>query len=173
VLGNPTPTGIYGFNANVSYKGIELSVLFQGVTGNKIFDGAGSFMSANGRYEDNSTVDQLRRWQNPGDITDVPQARLYGNNGAQSSSRFLYDGSYLRLKTLIVAYNVPSAIVSKLTLTSARIYVSGQNLLTFTNYKGWDPEVNTDFNASNVNLGNDFYAAPQPKNFTVGLKVGF
>ncbi|MBL7843018.1 MAG: TonB-dependent receptor [Cyclobacteriaceae bacterium] len=173
VLGNPTPTGIYGFNANVSYKGIELSVLFQGVTGNKVFDGAGSFMSANGRYEDNSTVDQLRRWQNPGDITDIPQARLYANNGAQSSSRFLYDGSYLRLKTLTVAYNIPGAIASKLALTSARIYVTGQNLLTFTNYRGWDPEVNTDFNASNVNLGNDFYAAPQPKNLTVGLKVGF
>lgn len=173
VLGNPTPTGIYGFNANVSYKGIELSVLFQGVTGNKVFDGAGSFMSANGRYEDNSTVDQLRRWQNPGDITDIPQARLYANNGAQSSSRFLYDGSYLRLKTLTVAYNIPGAIARKLALTSARIYVTGQNLLTFTDYRGWDPEVNTDFNASNVNLGNDFYAAPQPKNLTVGLKVGF
>ncbi|WKZ59952.1 MAG: TonB-dependent receptor [Cyclobacteriaceae bacterium] len=173
VLGNPTPTGIYGFNANVSYKGIELSVLFQGVTGNKIFDGAGSFMSANGRYEDNSTADQMRRWRNPGDITDVPQARLYGNNGAQSSSRFLYDGSYMRLKTLTVAYNVPVSIANRLSLSSARIYVTGQNLLTFTDYKGWDPEVNTDFNASNVNLGNDFYAAPQPKNFTVGLKVGF
>ncbi len=173
VLGNPTPTGIYGFNANVSYKGIELSVLFQGVTGNKIFDGAGSFMSANGRYEDNSTADQMRRWRNPGDITDVPQARLYGNNGAQSSSRFLYDGSYMRLKTLTVAYNVPVSIANRLSLSSARIYITGQNLLTFTDYKGWDPEVNTDFNASNVNLGNDFYAAPQPKNFTVGLKVGF
>ena len=173
VLGNPTPTGIYGFNTNISYKGIELSVLFQGVTGNKVFDGAGSFMSANGRYEDNSTVDQMRRWQNPGDITDVPQARLYGNNGAQSSSRFLYDGSYLRLKTLTVAYNIPNAISSKLSLTSARIYITGQNLLTFTNYRGWDPEVNTDFNATNVNLGNDFYAAPQPKNLTVGIKVGF
>lgn len=73
----------------------------------------------------------------------------------------------------MVAYNIPNSIASRLALTSARIYVTGQNLLTFTNYRGWDPEVNTDFNASNVNLGNDFYAAPQPKNLTVGLKVGF
>lgn len=173
VLGNPTPTGVYGFNADVKYKGFELSILFQGVSGNKIFDGAGSFMSANGRYEDNSTIDQLKRWQQPGDITKVPQARLYANNGAQSSSRFLYDGAYLRLKNVTVAYNFPSQITNKLSLTSLRFYVTGQNLLTFTDYKGWDPEVNTDFNASNVSLGNDFYAAPQPKSMTVGLKVGF
>lgn len=173
VLGNPTPTGIYGFNTDIRYKGFELSVLFQGVTGNKVFEGAGSFMSANGRYEDNSTVDQLRRWQNPGDITDIPQARLYGNNGANSSGRYLSDGSYMRLKTLTVAYNVPASVVSRLALTSARIYVTGQNLLTFTNYVGWDPEVNTDFNASNINLGNDFYGAPQPKNLIVGIRVGF
>jgi TonB-linked SusC/RagA family outer membrane protein len=173
VLGNPTPKAIYGFNANAAFKGLELNVLFQGVYGNDVFDGAGSFMSANGRYEDNSTVDQLKRWQQPGDITQVPQARLYANNGAQSSSRFLYDGSYLRLKTITLAYNLPSALTSKLSLSSLRVYVTGQNLLTITDYKGWDPEVNTDFNATNVNLGNDFYAAPQPKNFVVGVKVGF
>lgn len=173
VLGNPNPTSIYGFNTNVTFKGLELSVLFQGVAGNKVFDGAGSFMSANGRYEDNSTVDQLRRWQNPGDITDIPQARLYANNGAQSSSRFLYDASYLRLKTLTLAYNIPASAIGRLKLSSARLYVTGQNLLTFTDYRGWDPEVNTDFNAGNVNLGNDFYAAPQAKTFTVGVKVGF
>lgn len=173
VLANPTPKYIYGFNTNINYKGLELSVLFQGVYGNKIFDGAGSFLSANGRFEDNSTVDQLARWQKPGDITSVPQARFYTNNGAQSSSRFLYDGSYLRLKTITLAYNVPASVLSKLSLTSLRVYTTAQNLLTFTDYKGWDPEVNTDFNATNVNLGNDFYAAPQPKNFTVGVKVGF
>jgi TonB-dependent starch-binding outer membrane protein SusC len=173
VLGNPTPTSIYGFNTDISYKGFEVNILFQGVAGNKVFDGAGSFLSANGRYEDNSTIDQLRRWQNPGDITDVPQARLYANNGAQSSSRFLYDGSYLRLKNLTIAYNLPAEFIRRFSLTSARLYITGQNLLTFTKYKGWDPEVNSDFVATNVNLGNDFYAAPQPKNFLVGIKIGF
>jgi TonB-linked SusC/RagA family outer membrane protein len=173
VLGNPTPKNIYGFSTNVTYKGLELSVLFQGVTGNQVFDGAGGFMSANGRYEDNSTIDQLNRWQNVGDITKVPQARLYGSNGAQSSSRFLYDADYLRLKTVTLAYNLPIDLVSKLSLTSVRVYATGQNLLTITDYKGWDPEVNSDAFATNVDFGNDFYAAPQPKNFTVGVKVGF
>jgi TonB-linked SusC/RagA family outer membrane protein len=173
VLGNPTPKGIYGFNTNINFKGIELAVLFQGVTGNNVFDGAGSFLAANGRYEDNSTLEQMDRWQQPGDITQIPQARLYTNNGAQSSSRFLYDGSYLRLKTVTLAYNFPAALISKLSLTSLRVYATGQNLLTVTDYKGWDPEVNTDYLASNVNLGNDFYGAPQPKNLIFGIKVGF
>ena len=173
VLGNPTPTSIYGFNINATYKGFDLSVLFQGVAGNKIYNAAGGFMSANGRYEDNQTIDQLKRWQQPGDITDVPQARLYTNNGAQASSRFLEDGSYLRLKTLTLGYNFSQSMISRLSLSSLRLYVSGQNLLTFTKYTGWDPEVNTDFLASNVFLSNDFYAAPQAKNFTFGIKVGF
>lgn len=173
VLGNPTPTSIYGFNANASFKGFDLNILFQGVAGNKIYNAGGGFMSANGRYEDNQTIDQLKRWQNPGDITRVPQARLYTNNGAQASSRFLEDGSYLRLKTVTLGYNFGNALISKIGLTSLRLYVTGQNLLTFTKYSGWDPEVNTDFLASNVFLANDFYAAPQPKNFIFGVKVGF
>jgi hypothetical protein len=100
---------------------------------------------------------------------------LYTANGAQSSSRYIYDASYLRLKTLTLAYNLPTQLISKLSLTSLRLYVTGQNLLTMTDYKGWDPEVNTDYKAStsNVNLGGDFYGAPQPKNITVGVKVGF
>jgi TonB-dependent starch-binding outer membrane protein SusC len=173
VLGNPTPTSVYGFNVNASYKGFDLSILLQGVAGNKIYNAAGGFMSANGRYEDNQTRDQLKRWQKPGDITDVPQARLYTNNGAQASSRFLQDGSYLRLKTLTLGYNLSQGLVSRLSLTSLRLYVSGQNLLTFTKYTGWDPEVNTDFLASNIFLSNDFYAAPQARNIMFGVKVGF
>lgn len=173
VLGNPTPTDIYGLHGNLSYGGLDVSFLFQGVGGNKVFDAAGGFMSANGRYEDNSTVDQLQRWRQPGDITMVPQARLYANNGAQSSSRYLYDGAYLRLKSVTVGYTLPPQFTSKVNLTSVRFYVTGQNLLTITDYPGWDPEVNTDFLASNIFLSNDFYAAPQPKNLIVGIKVGF
>ena len=166
-------TSIYGFNANASYKGFDLNILFQGVAGNKIYNAGGLFMSANGRYEDTSTRDQLARWQKPGDITMIPQARIYRNNGAQASSRWLEDGSYLRLKTVTLGYNFLPSLLSRLSLTSLRLYVTGQNLLTFTKYTGWDPEVNTDFLASNVFLGNDFYAAPQPKNLIFGVKVGF
>ncbi len=172
-IGNPNPDFIGGITNTFSYKGIDLSILFQGVFGNDIYNGGGKFMSANGDYFDNQTTDQLRRWQNPGDITDVPQARLYGANGTGESSRYVSDGSYVRLKTVTLGYNVPSSIVTRMKLTKARIYASAQNLATFTDYKGWDPEVNSDTYASNVNQGIDFYSAPQARTITFGINLGF
>lgn len=174
VLGNPNPLWIGGLNNTFAYKGFDFAFLFQFVLGNQIHNAAGTFMTANMRFEDNQTADQMRRWRNPGDQTDVPQARLYRNNGAQSrSSRFLYDGDYLRLKTVTLGYTIPSHILSKASLRSARVYLAAQNLLTFTGYNGWDPEVNTDFLATNVLQGIDFYAAPQARTITFGVNIGF
>ncbi|MDW7692622.1 TonB-dependent receptor [Flammeovirgaceae bacterium SG7u.111] len=175
VLGNPNPDFIYGWSNNLKYGNFDLDILIQGQEGNDVYLGGGTFMSANARYEDNQTSDQLNRWQKEGDITSVPQARLYQNNGAQASSRYLSDASYVRLKTLTLGYNFPKAVLSKSFITSARVYFSGQNLLTWTDYVGWDPEVNTDYLAgsNNAYLGNDFYSAPQPKTFTFGVRVGF
>ena len=83
------------------------------------------------------------------------------------------DASYVRLKQLTVAYNLPASILEKAGLSSARLYATGVNLFTWTKYTGWDPEVNTDFRATNVNQGGDFYAAPQIRSFTFGLNIGF
>jgi hypothetical protein len=130
-------------------------------------------MSANGDFFDNQTKDQLNRWQNPGDITKVPQARLFGANGTGESSRYLQGASYTRLKTVTLGYNLPKSLLSKISLTKMRIYVSGQNLLTFTDYTMWDPEVNSDSFESNVTQGTDFYSAPQPKTITFGVNIGF
>lgn len=173
VIGNPNPDFIAGITNNLSYKGIELSFLFQGVFGNDIYNGGGKFQSANGDFFDNQTKDQLRRWRNPGDITDVPQARLFGANGTAESSRYLSDGTYVRLKNVTLAYNLPSGILSKVRLDKVRVYVTAQNLLTFTKYTGWDPEVNADYISGNISQGNDFYSAPQPRTITFGLNVGF
>ncbi|MFV1883115.1 MAG: SusC/RagA family TonB-linked outer membrane protein [Balneola sp.] len=172
-IGNPNPDFQGGITNNLSYKGFDLSVFFQFVYGNDIYNGAGRFMSTSGDFYDNQTRDQLNRWQNPGDVTDVPQARLFGSNGTAHSSRYLEDGSYLRLKTLTLGYNLPANVLSNIGLRTARVYFTGLNLLTFTDYSGWDPEVNTDFSASNVTLGSDFYAAPQAKTYTVGINIGF
>lgn len=173
IVGNPNPDWIGGITNTLSYKGLELSFLFQGVFGNQIQNGAGGFMSTGADWWDNQTIDQLRRWRNPGDITDVPQARFYYSNGVSASSRYTENGSYVRLKTMTLGYNLPASVIKKLKLSSARIYVSGVNLLTFTDYTGWDPEVNTDYRASNRNQGGDFYAAPQIKSVTFGINIGF
>ncbi|MEO5947622.1 MAG: TonB-dependent receptor [Chitinophagaceae bacterium] len=175
IIGDPNPDWIGGINNTVSYNGIELSILFQGVFGNQVQDGAGGFMSASGDWFDNQTRDQLNRWQNPGDITDVPQARLnrWGDfDSPQMSTRYVYDASYVRLKNLTLAYNLPANVANKLKISTARFYVSGVNLHTFTKYPGWDPEVNTDYRSGNVNQGSDFYAAPQIKSIVFGLTIG-
>lgn len=174
VVGDPNPDWIGGLNNTFNYKGIELSVLFQGVFGNQIQNGAGGFMSASFDWFDNQTKDQLDRWQNPGDITNVPQLRLGYGNGIGASSRYVENGSYVRLKNLTLAYNLDSKLLSKLKIRSARVYLTGVNLATFTKYKGWDPEVNTDYRAAiNRNQGSDFYAAPQIKSLTFGINLGF
>ncbi len=173
VVGNPNPKFVYGFENTVSFQGFELDVLFQGVYGNKIYNGGGQYMSASGSTGfDNQTIDQLDYWNKPGDISMVPEPRLFYPTGASPSSRFLSDGSYLRLKELSLAYNVPKDILAKWKVDRVRIYVRAQNLLTITKYQGWDPEVNADFSASNITLGQDFYSAPQFKTFVVGVNIG-
>lgn len=176
VVGDPNPKWFGGFGNTFTYKGIELSVLFQGVFDYQIVNGAGGFMSARADWFDNQTKDQLRRWQTPGQITDVPQARLNRFGDFESpgvSTQYMEDGSYVRLKNLTLAYNLPSNLLAKARLSSARVYLTGVNLHTFTNYTGWDPEVNTDYRASNINQGSDFYAAPQIKSIVFGLNLGF
>ncbi len=173
VVGNPNPDWIGGLNNTINYKGFELNFLFQGVFGNQIQNGAGAFMSSGADWFDNQTKDQLRRWQNPGDVTDVPQLRFAYSNGTGASSRYTENGSYVRLKNLTLGYTLPSTVIKKLRISSAKIYITGVNLLTFTKYTGWDPEVNTDFRAGNRNQGGDFYAAPQIKSLTAGINIGF
>ena len=82
-------------------------------------------------------------------------------------------GSYLRLKTVTLSYTLPTALTNRAKLDRVRLYVTGQNILTFTKYTGWDPEVNTDYLAGNIGLGNDFYSAPQSRTIIVGINLGF
>ncbi|MGY3054652.1 TonB-linked SusC/RagA family outer membrane protein [Pedobacter sp. UYEF25] len=171
--GNPNPKYIFGINNNLSYENFDLGLFFQGVSGNKIYNGGGPFMSANASNGfDNQTVDQLNYWDKPGDVTQVPEPRLFGNNGTGNSTRYLSNGSYLRLKTLTLGYNFTPAVLTKLKLSKLRLYATAQNLAIITGYKGWDPEVNADYQATNINQGVDFYSAPQPRVIAVGLNIG-
>ena len=172
VLGNPNPRYYGGFNNRFSYKGFDLDVQCQFVNGNDLYNIAGFFQSVNGDYFDNQTVDQMNYWQKAGDITDIPQPRLYAGNGAGKSSRWVQDGSYFRVKSVNLGYNLPRRIVSRFKIENARIYIAGTNLITLTDYKGYDPEVNATY-AGNLNLGHDFYTPPQARTISVGINVGF
>ncbi|MEX1136637.1 MAG: TonB-dependent receptor [Balneolales bacterium] len=173
VAGSPHPELIGGLSNNFSYKGFDLNLLFQFVYGNDVYRAAGRFQSSNGSFLDNQTVDQLDRWQGPGDVTDVPQARYRMGNGAGDSSRYLTDGSYLRLKHINFGYTLPAGLTNAISLQRARVFVSGVNLLTFTNYEGHDPEVATDFATGNLDLGNDYFTAPQARTLTLGVNIDF
>ena len=174
VVGDPNPDVIYGFTNNFSWKGFDLSIFFNGVYGNQnnIY-GMGRYSSASMLYEDNNTADQMRRWRKPGDVTDVPQVRLYRVNGSQASSRYIVDGSYMRLRNLTFGYTFANSMLRKLKMEKLRLYVSAQNLATFTKYTYWDPEVNADSFDSNIAKGNDFYTPPQPRTFLFGVNVNF
>ena len=172
VLGNPNPDYYGGFNNRFSFKGFDLDVQCQFVKGADVYNIAGFFQSVNGDYFDNQTVDQMNYWKQPGDITDIPQPRLYAGNGAGKSSRWVQDGSYFRIKTVNFGYNIPRKILNRAKIESARVYVAGTNLLTLTDYKGYDPEVNTTY-IGTLNLGHDFYTPPQAKTISVGINIGF
>lgn len=174
VVGNPNPKFVGGITNTFSYKGFDLSVFFNGVFGNDVnFYGVGQYSSANGIYEDNQTTDQLNAWTPENRITAVPQARYLITNGSQPSSRYIFDGSYVRLRTLTFGYTLPKSLINRIKMDRIRVYVSAMNLATFTKYKGWDPEVNSDSFTSNFAQGNDFYTPPQPRTLLVGLNVGF
>jgi len=179
VVGNANPDYTGGFTNNFSYKGVDLSAFFTFVQGNEIYNRAGAYESAgfSGGF-DNQTTEILRRWQKPGDITDVPRVSISYPTGQRASSRWIYDGSYIRLKTLTLGYTLPKQVLSVLKINSARLYLSGYNLWTKTDYIS-DPEVNTTPLGSssetdrNVAGGTDFYTIPQARTFVVGLNVKF
>ncbi|NEU07382.1 TonB-dependent receptor [Flavihumibacter sp. R14] len=171
VVGDANPEFSGGITNNFSFKNFDLNFFFQFVSGNDIYNGAGIYQSVNADFWDNQTSDQLGRWQNPGDITDIPQARFLMSNGTRTSSRWLSDGSYIRLKTSTIGYTIPGSKVKNL-FSSARVYVSGYNLWTISDYANGDPEVNTT-TISNIDNGVDFYTAPQPRTITFGVNLKF
>ncbi len=172
ILGDPNPDFYGGINNHFSYKGFDLDVQCQFVSGNDIFNVAGLFQSSNGRYLDNQTVDQMDYWKTVGQVTSIPKP-IYGrNNGTEISSRWVEDGSYFRVKSVNLGYNLPTKWLNSIKASNAKLYVAASNLFTFTKYTGYDPEVSSGSSAL-INVGHDFYTPPQIKSITVGLNVGF
>ncbi len=172
VVGNPFPEWIGGLTNSITYKGLDFSFTFQGEWGASIYNGGGVFQSVNGDFYDNQSRDQLARWQQPGDITNIPQARLFGGNGTANSTRFLDEADFIRLRNLTLGYSLPSSVVDKMGFSKLRVYFAGLNLLTFTDYAFEDPEARSDVNGSN-NPGQTFYSSPPAKTYTIGLNLNF
>ena len=167
VIGKPDPKLTGGWRNSVSWKGLELNLLFNFSLGGKVFDTMRtSFTDTDGYVVYyNSSVDQLDRWQKPGDVTSVPR-RInnyeYGNYG---SSRFMKDLNYLRLKSMSLSYTLPAQLVRRAQMENVRLFISGSNLLTWTSYKNVDPE-------QPIN-GIPTFAFPNLKSVTFGIEIGF
>ncbi|MEO6346916.1 MAG: TonB-dependent receptor, partial [Aquaticitalea sp.] len=172
IVGNPHPDFIGGLTNNFSFKGFDLSIFLQGSYGNDVFHGSRLFLESL-QGGDNQLEAVTRRWQQPGDITDIPRATLDPVAAAQNkrvSSRFIEDGSYLRVKNVTLGYTLNQEKMQKTFFNSVRFYFSVQNLFTFTNYTGLDPEVNYRGDDNSV-IGTDFFTYPQAQTFTLGVNL--
>ena len=170
VVGKANPDFTGGFTNTFSYKGIDLSVFFTFSQGNDVYNSAGIYMSSGfGGGFDNQTTEVLDRWRQPGDVTKVPRLSYFYVTGENASSRWIYDGSYIRLRNVTLGYTLPTKVSNRLKISSARLFVTGMNLWITTKYPG-DPEVNTA-TLGNIAGGQDFYTIPQARSITAGISV--
>ncbi len=174
ILGNPFPDVFGGMTNSFRFRGADLSFTLQGQWGAQIYNPPGKWQSSNANNFANQTRDQLNRWQQPGDITNVPQARLFGGNGNQESSRYLQDADFIRLRNLTLGYTLPPGFVEKTGLDRIRVYFTGVNLLTITDFTGRDPESTADFlQGASLLTGATFNSPPPARTITLGFNVDF
>ncbi|GAB3272075.1 TonB-dependent receptor [Larkinella harenae] len=172
VIGNAQPKLFGGLTNRFSYKGFDLNVFFQTSYGNKILNLTSvTSINTGADLQSNQSRKALQRWQKPGDITSVPRYVYQNSYNNYHSSRFLEDGSYLRLKNIVLGYNIPKKYMERFRIVSgARIYASATNLWTWTRYSGPDPEVST-LDGSTTAQGIDFFTIPQYKTMMVGISL--
>lgn len=172
VIGRPEPIHVGGFSNNFFYKGLSLNVFFQWSSGNDIFNGNRLVFEGNSQYSyhTNQFASWVDRWS-----PENPTNRNFrvGGQGptARGSSRVVEDGSYLRLKTLSLAYQIPSKYLSRLHIRNLSVSASAQNLVTWTNYSGLDPEVSVKNSA--LTRGFDYSAYPQAQTMVLGINATF
>lgn len=164
-LGTNLPKYTFGFTINVSYGGFDLMAFAQGVAGNKIFQGLRRLDILTGNY----STKALSRWHGEGTSTTYPRLIDSDPNGnfSRMSDFYLEDGNYLRLKVLQIGYTLPGGLFNKAGISRLRFYITAENLLTLTNYSGYDPEVGGGV------FGIDRGQYPQARTFLGGIQLQF
>ena len=172
ILGTALPTYFGGFTNTFSLGNFEMTAFFQFVGGNKIVNYNRSFAEGmNSVFGQFATV--LNRWTPTNPSTTMPRA-VWGDpaNNRRASDRWVEDGSFTRLKNLLIGYNFNQNAVKKMKISSLKLFLQAQNLFTWTKYTGFDPEVST-FTVTNTAQGTDFLTFPQPRIITFGINAGF
>ena len=174
IVGNYAPDFTYGFSSTLKYKEIDLSFNIQGVQGSEILHLLRRYnYNMEGNF--NNSAVALNRWiseESPGDgNTNRANRKSKGNNG-RTSTWHIEDGSYIRLQNVTLGYTLPQALTSKIKIDNARVYIAGQNLLTITDYTGYNPEVNL-YDSNSLTPGVDYGTYPLPRTVTLGLNINF
>lgn len=164
-IGSGTPDWTYGLNLNANWNGFDFNIFFQGVAGADVFDGT----YRSDVYSGNYPTWMLNRWTGEGTSNKYPRLALGDDKNWQVSDLYVCDGSYLRLKNVTLGYTLPQNLTRKLTIERLRFYVQAENLLTFTKYWGFDPEISS----GGTSLGVDRGIYPQARTYTVGVNVSF
>jgi TonB-linked SusC/RagA family outer membrane protein len=169
-IGDPNPDFIYGLNSSLAWKDLELSLFIQGTQGNDIF-GFGMINQNFKYYQGYNALKEVLYDHWTPEHTHAKYPAIDKTISTKMADMFVYDGSYLRLKTIRIAYNIPTGRVNW--LKKAQLYVSGENLITLTHYPWWDPDVNSGGGSNSVNQGIDYYSYPTAKGFTIGARLSF
>ncbi len=168
IIGNPTPDWTFGFNASAEWRQFDVSVFLQGALGHQLFNGT----RRHDLTSSNMPVRFLDRWTGEGTSNDIPRIVASDPNGNFSSISDFYveDGDFLRVKDVQLGYNLPQSLRQTLGLTQARFYIAVQNLFTFTDYNGFDPEIGA---RSALDIGIDRGIYPQARSWRFGANIVF
>jgi len=171
-IGSPIPDFTFGFTNTVSYKNFDLSIFLQGSYGAEIYN----FLKWQLEKMDNTYLNQmttvLDRYTAENTDGSLPRFTTTNSNNTYVSDRYVEDGSYLRIQNLTIGYRLPESIIKHVKMTNLRLYMSAQNLLTFTKYSGYDPEIGSyDNGILLMNVDQGHY--PNPRTVTFGVNVEF
>jgi len=177
VVGDPNPDFFGGLSNTLSFFNFDLDFLFQFVQGVDKYNQTGEFLANSGILLLGQTENQVSRWIEPGEETRFSVIRPSAED-TNPSTRWLEDGSFIRLNTVSLTYNFSPNIIRNWGMRYFKIYIGGQNLVTFTDYSGYDPDTNYidpigGSITQNINRGIDVFTAPQARTFTTGIKIGF
>jgi TonB-linked SusC/RagA family outer membrane protein len=164
-IGNGTPDWTFGLTLNAAWKGFDFMMFWQGTAGNEVFDATRRVDIASS----NLASWYFGRWTGDGTSNKYP---IWVNNDTEnwkSSDLYVHDGSYFRLKNIELGYTIPQTLTKKIFISRLRLYVAAENLLTFTKYWGFDPEISS----GGTSLGIDYGVYPQPRTYRVGVNVSF
>lgn len=169
VIGNPLPIHTGGFSNNFRYKNFDLNVFFQWSYGNDVYNANRLMLETGSRYNVNQFATYANRWSPENPDSDIPGIR--GTTISAYSTRIVEDGSFIRLKTIQLSYSLPTGLMKRIKVKSARVYAAAQNIMTWSNYSGYDPEVSVRRTA--LTPGFDYSAYPRAFTATLGLGVNF